>query len=63
MIRETPSGHNEVYSRDAAGRRVMGEAREGESGAVASLGGVLDVDRVYRGIVSEPIEPSGRPGG
>jgi Uma2 family endonuclease len=55
--------HIEVYSRDAAGRWVMSEASEGESVAVASLGGVLDVDRVYRGIALEPTDPSGRPGG
>lgn len=55
--------HIEVYSRDAAGRWVMSEAGEGESVAVASLGGVIDVDRVYRGIVLERIDPSGRPGG
>jgi Uma2 family endonuclease len=55
--------HIEVYSRDVDGRWVMSEAGEGESVAVASLGGVIDVDRVYRGIALERIDPSGRPGG
>jgi|JI10StandDraft_1071094.scaffolds.fasta_scaffold450591_2 Uma2 family endonuclease len=55
--------HVEVYSRDTAGRWVMSEADAGGSVAVASLGGVIDVDRVYRGIELEPTDASGRPGG
>ncbi len=55
--------HVEVYSRDTAGRWVMSEADAGGSVVVASLGGVIDVDRVYRGIELEPTDASGRPGG
>ncbi|MDO9018905.1 MAG: Uma2 family endonuclease [Deltaproteobacteria bacterium] len=55
--------HIEVYSRDAAGRWVMSEAGEGEYIAVSSLGGSIDVDRVYRGIALSPTDMTGRPGG
>lgn len=55
--------HIEVYSRDDAGRWVLSEAGEGESVTVSSLGGAIEVDRVYRGIELSPADPSGRPGG
>ncbi|MEI8254328.1 MAG: Uma2 family endonuclease [Deltaproteobacteria bacterium] len=54
--------HIEVYSRDAAGRWLLCEAGGGETVPVSSLGGTIDVDRVYRGIALSPADPAERPG-
>jgi Uma2 family endonuclease len=44
----------EVYSRDEGGEWRLREATEGGSVLLASLGGSIEVDRVYRGVTLTP---------
>ena len=46
--------HVEVYSRDEGGRWLYTDAHAGERVALPSLGGVLELDRVYRNLTLTP---------
>lgn len=50
----------EVYSRDEDGEWRLREAADGESVALSSLGGAIEVDRVYRGVTLTPVPARGR---
>jgi len=46
--------HVEVFSRAEGGRWLYADARGGESVALPSIGGALEVDRVYRNVTLDP---------